>query len=218
LVLLTSFRFFQTQKYTYSTNTAYELVVAGCIKQHGRDWLMQPLVAAFCDMFRAQRRDDAIRALDESEKKPSAREKNSTAGHRVRLHSIELWQDGKLVAGELGFTVGGIYTSQTGFRTGTGTGSIQLFVLGQLLLERGCKLWDFGMEMEYKTDLGASTIPRAEWQKQARAAAATDDILLLDQLDRTKNASFKKEPEPKAIATVAESTDAASTTQTSKSS
>jgi hypothetical protein len=175
---------------------------------------MQPLVAAFCDMFRAQRRDDAIRALETGDTKPSVRDKNSTGGHRVRLHSIELWQDGKLVAGELGYTVGGIYTSQTGFRTGTGTGSIQLFVLGQLLLERGCKLWDFGMAMQYKTDLGATTIPRAEWQQQARAAAESDDLLLLDQLDRTKKASFKKEETAPVAATTTSATTTSATSTT----
>lgn len=202
--------FSHPQKYTFSTNAVYELVVAGCIKQHGRDWLMQPLVAAFCDMFRSQRRDDAIRALAD-DKTMTVNDKNSTSGHRVRLHSIELWQDGKLVAGELGYTVGGIYTSQTGFRTGSGTGSIQLFVLGQLLLERGCKLWDFGMQMGYKTDLGASTIPRAEWQRLAREAAKSDDILLLDQLDRNKNAGFKAVD---VVETTTSATTSATTTST----
>lgn len=156
-------------------------------------------------MFRSQRRDDAIIALAD-DKTMTTNDRNSTLGHRVRFHSIELWQDGKLVAGELGFSVGGIYTSQTGFRTGSGTGSIQLFVLGQLLLERGCKLWDFGMEMGYKNDLGASTIPRAEWQRLAREAAKSDDILLLDQLDRNKNAGFKNE-------SVTSTSTATSTTQ-----
>jgi hypothetical protein len=33
---------------------------------------------------------------------------------KTRMHSIELWKDGQLVAGELGYTVGDTYTSQTG--------------------------------------------------------------------------------------------------------
>jgi Leu/Phe-tRNA-protein transferase len=182
----------QAKKFTLSTNTAYELVVAGCIKQHGRDWLMQPLVAAFCDMFRQQRRDSELASAPPANADdgsapapPPPPPPQSKAGHQVRLHSIELWQDGKLVAGELGFSVGSIYTSQTGFYTVSGSGSVQLLALGLLLRKRGCTLWDFGMAMEYKMDLGATTMPRAEWRQTIRAAAGTGAVLLLDQLDRT---------------------------------
>lgn len=173
----------QAKRFTFSTNTAYELVVAGCIKQHGRDWLMQPLVAAFCDMFRQQRRDDELRG-------DAAESQQSKLGFKVRLHSIEVWQDGKLVAGELGFSVGKVYTSQTGFYTVSGSGAVQLYALGRLLQQRGCALWDFGMAMEYKLELGATTIPRAEWRALIRAAAAEPDTLLLDQLDRSVNAQL----------------------------
>lgn len=160
---------------------AYELVTAGCIRQHGRNWLTEPLVKAFCQMFRTQARDADVK-----------RDADGTAhngnGHRVRLHSIELWLNGALVAGELGYSVGTIYTSQTGFfdkAKADGAGAVQLAALGRFLQARGCTLWDFGMEMEYKRKLGAETIARADWQTRARAAAgATDQLLLLDQLER----------------------------------
>jgi len=36
-------------------------------------------------------------------------------------------------------------------------------VLGKILERSGFDIWDFGMEMKYKNDLGAKAIPRAEW-------------------------------------------------------
>jgi Leu/Phe-tRNA-protein transferase len=164
--------------------------VAGCIKQHGRDWLMQPLVAAFCDMFRQQRRDSELASQPpqqppQQQPQQQQQQQQSKLGFTVRLHSIEIWQDGKLVAGELGYSVGSIYTSQTGFYTVSGSGSVQLLALGKLLRRRGCTLWDFGMVMEYKTDMGATAMPRAEWRKTIRQAAASGAVLQLDQLDRS---------------------------------
>jgi hypothetical protein len=41
-----------------------------------------------------------------------------------------------------------------------GAGAVQLAVLGQILKKCGFKLWDFGMEMKYKKDLGGSSITR----------------------------------------------------------
>jgi hypothetical protein len=75
----------------------------------------------------------------------------------VRFYSIEVWNraSGDLVAGELGYTVGSVYTSLTGFANESSAGSVQLSTLGCLLQCSEDTVWDLGMEMEYKKLLGA---------------------------------------------------------------
>jgi len=79
------------------------------------------------------------------------------------MHSIEIWQGDQLVGGELGYVVGSIYTSLTGAKTVDSAGSVQLSALGSLLINCGFKIWDLGMQMTYKTNLGGHSIPRKEW-------------------------------------------------------
>lgn len=67
------------------------------------------------------------------------------------------------MAGELGYTVGSIYTSLTGFYTESGAGQVQLCALAKVLVLCGFALWDFGMSMDYKVELGADMMPRNEW-------------------------------------------------------
>ena len=117
----------------------------------------------------------------------------------VRLYSIEIWsnddehteKDGDvdmihemssndnsskkkdnwvLVGGELGYTVGTIYTSLTGFSSRDSAGSVQLAALGKLIFAAGFTVWDLGMSMEYKTSLGAQLVPRDDFVRMVHEA------------------------------------------------
>merc|ERR1740121_160287 len=91
----------------------------------------------------------------------------------VAFHSVELWHtaSGELVAGEIGYTCGAVYSSCTGFALKErfpGSGSVQLASLGRWLDRCGFEIWDLGMEMDYKLELGGKSVPRGEWAKHIR--------------------------------------------------
>ena len=75
----------------------------------------------------------------------------------------------ELVAGELGTSVGSIYTSLTGFYNVSGCGNVQLLALGHLLQKCNFLLWDLGMFIEYKSTLGAGLLKRNDFFARYRA-------------------------------------------------
>jgi len=89
---------------------------------------------------------------------------------------VEVWNatTGELAAGELGYTVGSIYTSLTGFTAESSAGSVQLAALGKLLIQHEFTVWDLGMEMAYKRSLGSHLIPRQDFVNQVRAVRDHD--------------------------------------------
>lgn len=75
-------------------------------------------------------------------------------------------RDGEVVAGEIGYRVGNVYTSLTGFMKRDDprwnhTGKLQLHRLGKNLQTAGFEFWNLGHpHMDYKKSLGAKTIGR----------------------------------------------------------
>eukprot|EP00392_Amoebophrya_sp_AT5.2_P000359 g359.t1 len=108
----------------------------------------------------------------------TAHSSSSSSPSRVDFWSVELFdEEGRMVAGELGYTNGGIYTSLTGFyrheghRTAaaaSGAGSAQLYLLGDWLIARGVQVWDLGMDLPYKAELGARVVSREDWLELVR--------------------------------------------------
>ncbi len=90
----------------------------------------------------------------------------------VRTRSAEVYADGVLVAGEIGYTVGSAYTSMSGFHSRNGAGSVQLAALGLLLEQAGFSFWDLGMVIEYKIELGSRVWEREAFLERYHAAGA----------------------------------------------
>ncbi|HEY9053817.1 MAG TPA: GNAT family N-acetyltransferase [Rectinemataceae bacterium] len=84
----------------------------------------------------------------------------------------------RIVAGELGYTIGRTYTSLSGFYDRSEAmysdmGKVQLHLLARHLREKGYAFWNLGdPRMQYKADMGARILPRAEFLERWEKAVA----------------------------------------------
>ena len=135
------------RQFYFSVNTDFQGVLSACQIQHGRDsWLCPPLVAA-------------LTALHFS-------------GTSPRVVSVELRSStGNLVAGELGVIVGAAYTALTGFcDRQASSGKVQISALAAFLRLQNILLFDLGMVMPYKIEIGGHEIQRKEFLNRFRLA------------------------------------------------
>lgn len=130
----------QAALYDFSVDLAFDQVMAACVRTHGDGWLTPPLCALFACLHRQADTTPAPRML-----------------------SIELWREDELVAGELGYQIGAVYTSLSGFHTQSGSGNVQLASLAAWLHRQGIQLWDLGMPADYKFRLGAGSYSRSDY-------------------------------------------------------
>ena len=89
------------------------------------------------------------------------------------LLSIELWDKSKtvLIAGEIGYKTGSVYTSLTGFclkdKKYNNFGKLQMVLLALYLEKNNYSFWNLGHPyMQYKFDLGAISFSREEFLKR----------------------------------------------------
>lgn len=83
----------------------------------------------------------------------------------TKIHSVEVWDKttNELVAGEIGFRNGNLYSSLSGFRKRNHVGNIQMSALCNFLKEKKLEYWDFGMSLPYKLDLGCKLFSRDDF-------------------------------------------------------
>lgn len=91
----------------------------------------------------------------------------------VQTRSVEVYAGETMVAGEVGYVVGSVYTSLSGFHLRNGAGTAQIVSLAGILIEAGAPFWDMGMEAEYKTRLGARPVERTVFRDLYRLVTAS---------------------------------------------
>jgi leucyl/phenylalanyl-tRNA--protein transferase len=94
-----------------------------------------------------------------------------TALHRAGFaHSVEAWQDGELVGGLYGVALGGLFCGESMFSRATDASKVCLVALVDRLVARGFVLHDVQFLTPHLASLGATTIPRAEYERRLAAA------------------------------------------------
>ena len=144
----------ESVRYSFGRDERFEEVLAACVQTHGDDWLRPPLKKSWLELFA------------------------SRLERRCRFSSMELYADGRLVAGEIGVFAGCCYTSLTGFRRESGSGTVQLAATARYLEASGVGLWDLGMPLDYKATLGAHNVSRREFLALFRKARARSPRLV----------------------------------------
>ena len=96
----------------------------------GQNWLYPPIVSSFRMINQMTKTANSVGICAMIMEDDSSHPTDVTP---VRLYSVEVWNAGTgvLVGGELGYSVGAIYSSLTGFSDQDAAGSVQL---GELLM------------------------------------------------------------------------------------
>ncbi len=85
-------------------------------------------------------------------------------------HSLECWQDRQLVGGIYGVAIGGFFAGESMFHRVSNASKAALFHLIEHLRQRGFVLFDIQMLTPITTQLGGTTIPRAEYLRRLAQA------------------------------------------------
>lgn len=131
------------QKYELQVRADLEAVIDGLNRSHYRNWMRGEYVELLKYLFDCGPTED------------------------FELIPTGLFnRDGVLVAGEVGYRTGNVYTSLSGFfdrfnPAFKNSGKLQLIRLGEYLRDNGFAFWNLGHPwMQYKIDLGAVVLPR----------------------------------------------------------
>ena len=98
-----------------------------------------------------------------------------TGLHKMgNAHSVECWQDGKLVGGVYGVTIGGLFAGESMFHLVDNASKVALNHLVQHLRKRRFTLFDIQMVTAATAPLGAKAISRRDYLKRMATAVAQD--------------------------------------------
>ena len=142
-------------RYELRPDAEFDLIIDRCVEKHGGDWLTPPLVECI----------KKIRAFASCETQDCLfpKEANCLIPADARPVSFALYRDGKLAAGEFGVVCGRVYTGYSCFHDENNAGTVRFILTTRYLQEHGFSFFDFGMPMDYKTDIGAQDISPAEF-------------------------------------------------------
>jgi leucyl/phenylalanyl-tRNA--protein transferase len=95
--------------------------------------------------------------------------------HRLGMaHSVEAWQDGRLVGGLYGVHIGAAFFGESMFHRVTDASKVALVALVDRLVANGFKLLDTQWTTPHLAQFGAVEVPRPEYLRRLRQAVAEE--------------------------------------------
>ena len=139
-----------SNRYIFTKNTQFHNVLESIDKLHKYNWLKGKYKDILMSLYASNEDRDDFEIMS----------------FEVLCSSTK-----KLVAGEVGYKTGGIYTSLSGFslrdKEYNNFGNLQMVLLAQYLEKNGYLFWNLGHpHMEYKKKLGAKVYSRDEFLKR----------------------------------------------------
>lgn len=85
-------------------------------------------------------------------------------------HSVECWEQGRLVGGLFGVALGGLFTSESMFHTAPDAGNQALVATAEHLAARRYALWDIQMSSPHTARFGATLVGADEYERHLERA------------------------------------------------
>ena len=139
-------RTIRSGRFTVTFDRAFADVVRGCATagtRRGNTWITPAIAAAYWRLH--------------------------TAGPG---HSVEVWEEGRLVGGLYGVVLGGMVAGESMFSLERDASKVALVTLLRRLAAAGCPLFDVQLLTPHLATFGAEEIPRGEFLERLRAALA----------------------------------------------
>lgn len=101
--------------------------------------------------------------------------------HRFgKAHSLEAWEDGRLVGGLYGVALGGAFMGESMFHEARDASKACLVKLVERLRERGFTLLDTQFATEHLAQFGLLMVSHREYQRRLRQALALEQVTFVD--------------------------------------
>ncbi len=135
-------------RYTVTFDQAFENVIERCAEateDRPRTWISDRIATLYTSLF-----------------------------HMGHAHSVECWQDGELVGGLYGVTLGGAFFGESMFNRARDASKVALVHLVARLREAGFVLLDAQFNTDHLSQFGAHEIPRAAYRARLAEALLID--------------------------------------------
>jgi leucyl/phenylalanyl-tRNA--protein transferase len=131
------------RKFDIRADTAFNEVIRACADRTEGTWISDEVIDVYSELHR-----------------------------RGYAHSVEAWQDRKLVGGLYGVTLGGAFFGESMFHRVPDASKVALVALMERLKERGFALVDTQWSTPHLLRFGAIEIPRREYLRRLEQALA----------------------------------------------